>query len=110
MKIRLEHGLPRKIRYARVYFEAGSASLFFSLDGDSANWHASIGRKRRVELSDKEYTRLRANVPAVELVDDNGQMLVVRDSRGYEERWEKPQWVLTELRKPRNETEDSKVS
>ena len=33
MKLVLEHMLPRKLRYAKVYLEAGSASVFFSLVG-----------------------------------------------------------------------------
>jgi hypothetical protein len=37
MKFRLEHQLPKKLRYAKVYLEAGPASVFFSLDGTSAD-------------------------------------------------------------------------
>lgn len=101
MKFLLEHMLPRKLRWARVYLEAGNASVFFSLDGATANWSASIGRRREVEMSDKEYSRLRASVPAVETLDDDGRMLIVRNAQGYEEQWRKPQWVLTNLRKKR---------
>lgn len=101
MKLRLEHALPRRLRYAKVYFEAGAASLFFSMDGSTANWQASIGKRRtgRLELSDKEYARFRASVPAVEMLDDDGQDLVVKNAAGYEERWRRPQWVLMGLRK-----------
>jgi hypothetical protein len=101
MRISLEHRLPRRLRYAKLYFEAGSAKMFFSLDGDNANWQASIGRPRRdaVGLSDKEYSRLRASTPAVEMIDDNGQMFVIRDSEGYEERWMKPAWGFAGARK-----------
>jgi len=99
MKVLLEHMLPRKLRYARVYLEAGSASVYFSLDGASADWHASIGRKRGVEMSDKEYSRLRAKLPAVETLDDDGKMLVVRNANGNEEQWWKPRWVLTRVRR-----------
>lgn len=106
MKILLEHKLPKRLRYARVYMEAGGASVYFSLDGDSADWHASIGKKRGVEMSDKEYSRLRANLPAVETLDDDGRMLVVRNALGFEEQWTKPRWVLLRARKARggNET------
>lgn len=109
MKILLEHKLPKKLRYAKVYVETGSASVYFSLDGDSADWHARIGRKRGIEMSDKEYTRLRANVPAVETIDDDGRMLIVRNALGFEEHWRKPKWVLTRARRPRehDETTDS---
>jgi hypothetical protein len=95
MKIFLEHKLPRRLRYAKVYVEAGNASVFFSLDGSSADWYARIGRRKGIEMSDKEYSRLRANLPAVETLDDDGSMLIVRNARGFEEQWRKPKWVLT---------------
>ena len=97
MKFVLQHMLPRKLRYAKVYLEAGNASVFFSLDGASANWYASIGKRKGVEMSDKEYSRLRASVPAVETLDDDGRMLVIKNAQGFEEQWQKPQWVLTNL-------------
>ncbi len=103
MKVLVEHMLPRKLRYARIYLEAGSASVYFSLDGASADWYASIGRKRGVEMSDKEYSRLRANLPAVETLDDDGRMLVVRNANGIEEQWRKPHWMLTRVRRKRSE-------
>ncbi|MDV3292851.1 MAG: hypothetical protein LYZ70_01100 [Nitrososphaerales archaeon] len=106
MKLLLEHMLPRKLRYAKVYLEAGGASVFFSLDGASADWYASIGKKKAAEMSDKEYSRLRANLPAVETLDDDGRMLVVRNARGYEEQWRKPKWVLTRMRKLRGERDE----
>ena len=99
MKVLVEHMLPRKLRYAKVYLEAGGASVYFSLDGASADWYASIGRKRGVEMSDKEYSRLRANLPAVETLDDDGRMLVLRNAKGFEEQWRKPEWVLTRVRR-----------
>ena len=107
MKILLEHKLPRKLRYAKVYVESGNASVYFSLDGASADWHASIGRKKGVEMSDKEYSRLRANIPAVEMIDDDGRTLIIRNALGFEEHWRKPRWVLTRARRPRNESETS---
>ncbi|HUI86503.1 MAG TPA: hypothetical protein VLY21_05040 [Nitrososphaerales archaeon] len=104
MKLRLEHALPRRLRYAKVYFEAGAASLSFSMDGSTANWRASIGRRRadQLELSDREYARFRASTPAVEMLDDDGEVVVVRNADGYEERWKRPQWVLMGLRKSRH--------
>lgn len=102
MKIQLEHRLPKKLRYAKVYFEAGTTSVSFSLDGASADWHASIGRKSRgVELSDKEYSRFRSGVPAKDVVEDDGNLVVISNSDGYEEEWVKPRWVLTGFRKSR---------
>lgn len=106
MKVLLEHKLPKKLRYAKVYVETENASVYFSLDGTNADWHASIGRRKGVELSDKEYTRLRANVPAVETLDEDGRMLIVRNALGLEEHWEKPRWVLTRARKAGSEASD----
>lgn len=103
MKFLLEHQLPRKLRYARVFFQAGTASLFLSIDGASADWHASIGRgKKEVALTDREYSRLRNSLPAEELLDDDGEVVVIRNEAGEEEQWQKPQWVLKGVhRKPR---------
>lgn len=99
MKFLLEHKFPRRMRYAKIYFEAGPTSVLFSLDGTSADWHASIGRKRKVELTDAEYTRLRTEIPAVELLDDDGRKVLIRNAAGYEELWEKPRWMLARARK-----------
>ncbi len=101
MKFILEHRLPKRLRYAKVYFEAGPTSLFFSLDGTSADWHASIGRSREVQLTDAEYSRLRAEVPAIELLDDDGKSVLIRNAAGQEELWEKPRWVLARAHKKR---------
>ena len=54
MRFLLEHKLPKKLRYAKVYFEAGPTSLLFSLDGTSADWHASIGRRKSQSMTDAE--------------------------------------------------------
>ena len=102
LKFLLEHQLPRRLRYARVYLQAGTASLFLSVDGSSARWNASIGRARRdVAMTDAEYARLREAIPARELLDDDGQEVVIRNADGDEERWSKPRWVLRDVhRKP----------
>jgi hypothetical protein len=102
MKFLLEHKLPRRVRYAKVYFEAGPTSVLFSLDGNSADWHASIGKKKRIEMTDAEYARLRAEVPAVELLDDDGREVLIKNAAGYEELWEKPRWMLTRTRRARS--------
>jgi hypothetical protein len=99
LKFLLEHKLPKKLRYAKVYFEAGPTSLLFSLDGTSADWHASIGKKKKIRLTDAQYTRLRSEVPAVEVLDDDGRKVLIRNAAGYEELWEKPAWVLSRARK-----------
>ena len=101
MKFLLEHKLPKKLRYAKVYFEAGPTTVLFSLDGTSADWHASIGKRRAAELTDAEYARLRSEVPAVELLDDDGRRVLIRNAAGYEELWEKPRWVLARAQKVR---------
>jgi hypothetical protein len=95
LKFLLEHKLPKRLRYARVYFEAGPTSLQFSLDGTNADWHASIGRRKQIGLTDAQYSRLRAEVPAAELLDDDGQRVIIRNAAGFEELWERPRWVLT---------------
>lgn len=99
MKFLLEHRFPKRIRYAKVYFEAGPTSVFFSLDGTSADWHASIGKTKSLQLTDAEYSRLRAEVPAVELLDDDGSHVLIRNAAGQEELWEKPRWVLARAHK-----------
>jgi hypothetical protein len=99
MKFLLEHKLPKKLRYAKVYFQAGPTSLAFSLDGTSADWHATIGRTKGVQLTDAQYARLRSALPAVEMLDDDGQRVLIRNAAGYEELWEKPRWVLERARK-----------
>ena len=98
MKFLLEHKLPKRLRYAKVYFEAGPTSLVFSLDGTNADWHATIGRKE-VQLTDAQYARLRSELPAVEMLDDDGRRVLIRNAAGYEEMWEKPKWVLERARK-----------
>lgn len=105
MKFLLEHRLPRQLRYAKVYFQAGPTSVLFSLDGTSADWHASIGRKKSVSMTDGEYARFRAEVPAVELLDEDGQRVLIRNAAGHEELWEKPRWVLTRAHEGRSQGE-----
>jgi hypothetical protein len=102
LKFLLEHKLPRRLRYAKVYFEAGPTSVIFSLDGTSADWHASIGRKNGVRMTDAEYSRLRAEVPAVETLDDDGSGVLIRNAAGYEELWEKPRWILRRIHRKKS--------
>jgi hypothetical protein len=101
VKFLLEHKLPRRLRYAKVFFQAGPTSLLFSLDGTRADWHATIGR-RSVQLTDAEYSRLRSEIPAVEAIDDDGQRVLIRNAAGYDELWEKPRWVLERAHKRRD--------
>jgi len=108
LKFLLEHKLPKKVRYARVYFEAGPTSLLFSLDGTSADWHASIGRRPGLGMTDAEYSRLRAELPAVELLDEDERTILVRNAAGYEELWEKPRWILTRTHKKPDGVKDTR--
>src|SRR5207245_3367126 len=101
MKIFLEHELPRKLRYAKVYVEVGSASLYVSVDGSRASWFGSIGGGRRgaVSISDSEYARYRAATPATEVIDEDRGMVILRNKEGFEEEWSMPRWILTGFRK-----------
>jgi hypothetical protein len=99
LKFLLEHKLPRKLRYAKVFFEAGPTSLLFSLDGSSADWHASIGRRKKAVMTDAEYARFREEIPALEVLDDDGRSVLIRNAAGFEELWRKPRWVLERARK-----------
>ena len=103
MKLMFKHNLPKRLRYARVYLEAASASLFFSLDGPHASWYASIGSsiKRPVALSDRDYSLHRASSKVVEVVDQDQERIILRTETGDEEEWVRPRWVLTGLRKAR---------
>ncbi|MDA4128552.1 MAG: hypothetical protein OK422_03740 [Thaumarchaeota archaeon] len=102
MKILVQHDFPRKVRYARVYFELGTASMYLTLDGSSASWYGSIGGKKKLAfVSDKEYSRYRNENPATEVIDSDSNRVIVKNSRGYEEEWLGPRWVLAGIRKTR---------
>ena len=106
MKLLFKHELPKRLRYAKVYLEAGTASLFFSLDGQRASWYASIGEsmKRPLSFSDKDYSLHRASSRVVEVVDHDEDRIVLRTENGVEEEWVRPRWILTGLRKAREGT------
>ncbi len=108
MKILLEHELPRKLRYARVYVEVGNASLYVSVDGTRASWFGSIGGRRRgaVSISDSEYARYRATTPATELIDGERGRVILRNKEGFEEEWSMPRWILTGLRRSREKRKE----
>jgi hypothetical protein len=101
MKFVLEHMLPRRLRYAKVVFEAGGASLSLRIDGSKADWHASIGTRKPVEMTDREYSRIRSSDGVVRSLDDDGETVIVRSTSGYEEVWRRPRWVLEGVRKAR---------
>jgi hypothetical protein len=93
MKFLLEHRLPKKLGYSKDYFQTGRTSLAFSLDGTSADWHATTWRRRAVRPEGTRRARPRSERPAVEMLD-GGEWVVTRNAAGYEEQWEKPRWVL----------------
>jgi hypothetical protein len=103
MKLLFKHELPKRLSYAKVYLEAGSASLFFSLDGNRASWYASIGSsmKRPVSFSDRDYSLHRASSRVVEVVDHDEDRIVLRTENGVEEEWVRPKWILAGLRRAR---------
>jgi hypothetical protein len=108
MKILLEHELPRKLRYARVYLEVGNASLYVSVDGSRASWFGSIGGRTRgaVSISDSEYSRYRAATPATELIDEEKGKVILRNKEGFEEEWSMPRWVLTGFRRSKDKSRE----
>lgn len=99
MRLVIKHDLPRRLRYAEVYFQLANASAYISIDGNNASWYARIGRPKNAIISDKEYSRLRAYIPLKEVVDDNGEFVILRNRNGEEERWFKPRWILAGIRK-----------
>ncbi len=108
MKILLEHELPRRLRYAKVYLEVGNASLFVSVNGSRARWFGSIGGvKNSLSISDSEYSRYRASTPASELIDEDKGRVILRNEKGFEEEWEMPRWVLTGFRRSRDDRRPS---
>ena len=42
---------------------------------------------------------MRSELPAVEMLDDDGHRVLVRNAAGYEELREKPRWVLERVHK-----------
>src|SRR2546428_11535089 len=101
MKILLEHELPRKLRYAKVYLEVGNASLYVSVDGSRASWFGSIGGRRReaVSILDSVEARYRAATPATELIDDESGRAILRHKEGFDEEWSMPRRALTGVRR-----------
>ena len=45
--------------------------------------------------TDARYTRLRSELPAVERLDEDGRMVVLRNGAGYDELGERPRWALS---------------
>lgn len=101
MKIVIRHDFPRRLRYAEVYMQFANASAYLKINGSRACCFATIGNTPTEEFSDREYSRLRSSIPVQEVLDDNGEFFVVRNAKGFEERWMKPRWILSGIRRIR---------
>ena len=102
MKLMVKHKLPKRLRYAQVYLELFTASLYFSLDGAKASIVGSIGgnQKRPIAVvSDREYSAYRAARGIIEVLDEDADKVVLRTTDGYEEEWIRPKWVLNGVRR-----------
>jgi len=99
LKLVIRHDFPRRIRYAEIYFQFANASAYININGSNASWFATIGNPTSVELSDREYSRIRASLPVESVLDDNGELVVLRNKKGMEERWYRPRWILAGIRK-----------
>lgn len=59
----------------------------------SADWHSPVGRKWKAAVTDVEYARFREDL-AIEVQDDDGRRVLIRNVAGFEELWRNPRWVL----------------
>lgn len=102
MKLMVQHELPKRLRYAKVYMELASASVFFSLDGSKASVYGSIGTSTKpIALSDPDYARHRTSSKVVEVLNQDDDRVVVKTEDGMEEEWVRPKWVLVGVRRAR---------
>ncbi len=102
MKLLVQRELPKRLRYAKVYMELASASLFFSLDGSKLSLYGSIGASRKpIALTDSDYARHRTSSKVVQVLDEDDDRFVVETEHGLEEEWVRPKWVLVGVRKAR---------
>lgn len=99
-KIVLDHALPYKLSYLRVYAEMGYARLYLSFDSGNLEWFGKIEKKRSISraLTDKEYFAHRLKHPIKKVLMDDGDEIVVETKDSVEERWLKPKWFLREVR------------
>lgn len=103
MKLLVQHELPRRLRYAKVYMELATASVFFSLDGSKASVYGSIGTSTKpIALSDMDYARHRTSSKVVQVLDQDDDRFVVKTEQGLEEEWVRPKWVLVGVRRARD--------
>ncbi|MBI4257579.1 MAG: hypothetical protein HY619_01365 [Thaumarchaeota archaeon] len=100
MKIVLQHALPRKIDYLKLFASIGSASFYLSVNGRNVQWLGRIeaARSQRRSFTDQEYVRYRMYHPVDEILAENSEEVVVRTKEGVEEQWLKPKWLLRRRR------------
>jgi hypothetical protein len=105
LKVILEHALPTKVDYFRVFAEVGRANLFLSVDGLEFRCHARLKnqRSRRADVprtfSDSEYTRYRMSHPVKKILAKDEDEVVVKTDDNVEETWFLPRWLLAGRRK-----------
>jgi len=99
-KIVLDHALPHKLSYLRLYAEMGYARLYLSFDSGNLQWFGKIERNRNTSrtLTDKEYLYHRLKHPVKKVLVEDEDEIVVETKDGAEERWLKPRWLLREVR------------
>lgn len=76
--------------------DAGVATFYFSLDGKKMTWFGRIEKARSLgrSFNDAEYHRYRLNHPVEQIVDNDGEHVVLTTRNGIREHWLKPRWTL----------------
>ena len=99
-KIVLDHALPRKLSYLRLYAEMGAARLYLSFDSGNLQWFGKIEKNRSVSrtMTDREYLAYRLKHPIKKVLAEDEDEIIVETKDGAEERWLKPRWLLREVR------------
>lgn len=99
-KIVLDHALPHKLSYLRIYAEVGYARLYLSFDSGNIQWFGKIEKKRSISraITDRGYFAHRLKHPIRKVLMEDEDEIVVETYEGVEERWLKPRWLLREVR------------
>jgi hypothetical protein len=110
LKLVLEHALPNKVDYFRVFAEVGPANVFVSVDGLDFKCHARLGKPKLSvsaprTFSDSEYTRYRMSHPVKKILANDEDEVVVKTADNSEETWFLPKWLLAGKRKLKNRLE-----
>ncbi len=100
MKIVLDHALPHKLDYLRVYAELGYARLYLSFDSGNIQLFGKIEKNKSNPraITDKEYFAYRLRHPLKNVLMEDEDELVVETEDGLEEAWLKPRWLLRAVR------------